>query len=58
MQKKTIAGTISLPRQKRQRQLHEQLGNFMAWMHRPKDAGEIQKDRAKSVPVGMLPIIF
>jgi hypothetical protein len=29
-----------------------------AWMQRPKDAGEVQKDKPRSVPAGMLPMVF
>ena len=58
MQRNIISGTLSLPEQKRQRQLHQQLGEFANWMQRPKDANEVQKDKRKSVPIAMLPMVF
>ena len=58
MQKKIISGTAGLPEQKKQKQLHGQLARFMHWMSRPKDAGEVQKDRPRAVPSGMLPMVF
>ena len=58
MQRNIISGTISIPEQKRQRQLHRQLGEFASWMQRPKDANQVQKDKQKSVPIAMLPMVF
>ena len=58
MHKHIISGTISLPEQKRQRQLYQQLSEFAHWMQKPKDANEIQKDKRKSVPTQMLPMVF
>jgi len=58
MQRNIISGTISIPEQKRQRQLHRQLGEFANWMQRPKDANQVQKDKQKSVPIAMLPMVF
>ena len=58
MQRNIISGTISLPEQKRQRHLHQQLGEFANLMQRPKDANEVQKDKRKSVPIAMLPMVF
>ncbi len=58
MQRNKIAGTISIPEQQRQRQLHQQLGEFAQWMQKPKDASEVQKDKRRSVPVEMLPMVF
>jgi hypothetical protein len=39
-------------------QLHRQLGEFANWMQRPKDANQVQKDKQKSVPIAMLPMVF
>ncbi|WP_186812835.1 hypothetical protein [Sphingobacterium faecium] len=58
MERKIIAGTITLPTGKREKTLHKQLGKFALWMQIPKDANEIQKDKQQSVPVSMLPIVF
>ena len=58
MQRNIISGTISIPEQKRQRQLHRQLGEFANWLQRPKDANQVQKDKQKSVPIAMLPMVF
>lgn len=58
MQRNIISGTISIPEQQRQRQLHRQLGEFANWMQRPKDANQVQKDKQKSVPIAMLPMVF
>ena len=58
MHKHIISGTIKSPEQKGQRQLHQQLGEFAHWMQRPKDANEVQKDKRKSVPAEMLPMVF
>jgi hypothetical protein len=38
--------------------LHQQLNEFAQWMQRPKDAGEVKKDRLRPVPVSMLAIVF
>ena len=58
MQRNIISGTISIPEQKRQRQLQRQLGEFANWLQRPKDANQVQKDKQKSVPIAMLPMVF
>lgn len=58
MQRNIISGTMSIPEQQRQRQLHRQLGEFANWMQRPKDANQVQKDKQKSVPIAMLPMVF
>ncbi|WP_449384812.1 hypothetical protein [Chryseobacterium piscicola] len=58
MQRKIISGIINKPEQKRQQQLHRQLGEFAQWMQRPKDANEVQKDKRKAVPIAMLPMVF
>ena len=58
MQRKIISGKINLPEEQKQRQLYRQLGEFAEWMKRPKDAGEIRKDKQKSVPIAMLPTVF
>ena len=58
MQRNILSGTISIPEQKTQRQLHQQLGEFSQWMQRAKDADEVRKDKQKSVPIAMLPMVF
>lgn len=58
MQRNIISGTIKIPEQQRQRQLHRQLGEFANWLQRPKDANEVRKDKQKSVPIAMLPMVF
>lgn len=58
MQTHIQSGIINVPEQRRQRQLHKQLGEFADWMQKPKDANEVQKDKRKSVPIAMLPIVF
>lgn len=58
MHKHIISGTIKPPEQKRQRQLYKQLNEFAQWMQKPKDASEVQKDKRRSVPVEMLPMVF
>ena len=58
MQPHILSGIISIPEQKRQRQLHRQLNEFAQWMQRPKDANEVQKDKRKAVPIAMLPMVF
>lgn len=57
MQKK-YPQTVKLPTALSQSQLHRQLGEFANWMKRPKDAGELCKDRRQSVPPAMLPMPF
>ncbi|MGV3460207.1 MAG: hypothetical protein ACO1N9_07115 [Flavobacterium sp.] len=58
MQRNIKAGTITVPEQKLQRQLHQQLGEFAKWLQKPKDASQVQKDKQKSVPIAMLPMVF
>ncbi|MNT33927.1 hypothetical protein D3C72_1698770 [compost metagenome] len=58
MQPNILSGTISIPEQKTQRQLHRQLGEFAQWVQRAKDTNEVQKDKQKSVPIAMLPMVF
>ena len=58
MKRNIISGIISLPEQKRQQLLHRQLGGFANWMQRPKDAEQVSKDKQKSVPTAMLPMVF
>ena len=58
MQPHILSGIISIPEQKRQRQLHRQLNEFAQWMQRPKDANQVQKDKRKAVPIAMLPMVF
>ena len=58
MQRKIISGKLKIPKEQKQRQLHQQLGEFAEWMKRPKDASEIQKDKRKSVPINQLPMVF
>ncbi|MFV8367797.1 hypothetical protein [Flavobacterium sp. XS1P27] len=58
MQRNILSGTMSIPEQKTQRQLHQQLGEFAQWMQRAKDTNEVRKDKQKSVPIAMLPMVF
>lgn len=58
MQKHIVSGTIQIPEKIRQKQLHHQLGEFAQLMQKPKDAQEVQKDKRKSVPTVMLPMVF
>ncbi len=58
MQSHIIAGTIQLPKESKQKQLHRQLGEFANWMKRTKDANEIRKDKQQSVPIPLLPMVF
>lgn len=58
MHKHLLSETITIPEQQRQRQLHRQLNEFAGWMQKPKDASEVQKDKCKSVPTAMLPMVF
>lgn len=55
---KTYPQTVKLPTLESQSQLHRQLGEFTKWMKRPKDAGELRRDRRQSVPPAMLPMLF
>ena len=58
MQQKTISGKIKPPEEKKQKQLHRQLGEFADWMKQDKNASEIRKDKQKSVPINQLPTVF
>ena len=58
MQTHIISGTISLPQKQRQQQLYQQLGEFAVWMSQTKNASEVQKDKRKSVPTALLPMVF
>lgn len=58
MHRTIISGTVKLPEQKRQKELHAQLAGFMHGMQKPKDADQVQKDRRRAVPAEMLPMVF
>ena len=58
MQQHIIRGTIAVPTDHRQKQLHRQLVKFADRMQRTKDTGELLKDRRRSVPKEMLPMLF
>ena len=58
MQHNIISGAISVPEEQQQRRLHRQLGEFAKWLQKPKTANEIRKDKQKSVPIAMLPMVF
>jgi hypothetical protein len=58
MQHNIISGKISVPEEKEQQRLHRQLGEFSQWLQKPKTANEIRKDKLKSVPTAMLPMVF
>lgn len=58
MQQKIISGKIKLPEERQQEELHQQLGRFAHWLQKPKTLNEIRKDKQKSVPIAMLPMVF
>ena len=58
MQSKIISGKIKTPEKQKQKQLHQQLGEFAEWMKQDKNASEILKDQRKSVPINQLPMVF
>ena len=58
MQQKIISGKVKTPEKQKQKQLHQQLGEFAGWMKQDKNASEIRKDRRKSVPINQLPMVF
>ena len=58
MQSKIISGKIKTPEKQKQKQLHQQLGEFADWMKQDKNASEILKDQRKSVPINQLPMVF
>ena len=58
MQSKIISGKIKTPEKQKQKQLHQQLGEFADWMKQDKNASEIRKDQRKSVPINQLPMVF
>jgi hypothetical protein len=58
MQRNIISGKISVPKERKQKELHRKIGEFMQWMKLEKDASEIRKDKRKSVPIRQLPMIF
>ena len=58
MQRKIISGIIKTPERQKQKQLHQQLGEFADWIKQDKNASEIQKDKQKSVPINQLPMVF
>lgn len=58
MERNIISGRLCPVEDRKQRQLHQQLADFHFWMQRPKDAGEIARDKRRSVPRSMLPTVF
>ena len=58
MQHNIISGKINIPVEKEQQRLHRQLGEFAKWLQKPKTANEIRKDKLKSAPKTMLPMVF
>ena len=58
MQRKIISGIIKTPERQKQKQLHQQLGEFADWIKQDKNASEIRKDKQKSVPINQLPMVF
>ncbi len=57
MQRNIISGLISLPEEKRQQQLHRQLGEFAKWLQKAKDASQVQNDKQKAVRIAVLPMV-
>lgn len=57
MQPHIITGAAT-PEEKQQQSLYKRLGEFVAFMQRPKDAGEVQRDTLQPVPVAQLPMVF
>ncbi|WP_228417754.1 hypothetical protein [Chryseobacterium oranimense] len=58
MRKQIISGTIKIPDKERETNLHRRIAEFARWMEKPKDAQEIFRDRRKSVPIAMLPMVY
>nr|DAC76636.1 TPA_exp: hypothetical protein [Elizabethkingia anophelis] len=58
MKRKIISGIILPPEEKKQKQLHRQLMEFVEWMKWEKDSSEIRKDKRRSVPVSELSMLF
>jgi hypothetical protein len=58
MKPSTQAGFISLPKSKRQCKLYHQLGIFAKNLNQLPDAQAVLKDRAKSAPVHLVPMVF
>ncbi|EFK33159.1 MULTISPECIES: hypothetical protein [Chryseobacterium group] len=58
MQQNIIKGKIVIPEEKKQKQVHQQVGDFMKWMKQEKDSSEVQKDQRKSVPLAQIPMVF
>ena len=54
MQRKIISGKIKTPERQKQKQLHQQLGEFADWIKQDKNASEIRKDKQKSVPINCI----
>lgn len=53
-----IHGTIAVPSEDKQLDLHRQIGYFASELQRPKDHSEIRRDRRQSAPKGLLPMVF
>ncbi|MNY56125.1 hypothetical protein D3C86_1921700 [compost metagenome] len=51
-------GSITLPKNKKQWKLYQQLGKFAKDMDRLPDAHEVQKNKARSAPLQLLPMVF
>jgi hypothetical protein len=58
MKTKTTTGCISLPKNKKQWKLYQQVGKFASDLNRLPDAQEVQKNPPKSVPLERLPMVF
>ncbi|WDF66902.1 hypothetical protein PQ465_11355 [Sphingobacterium oryzagri] len=49
---------IELPQDRAQERLYAALGYFVDFMERPREASEVLKDKQRSVPAEMLPMLF
>ncbi|MFV8347360.1 hypothetical protein [Flavobacterium sp. ZB4P13] len=58
MKTKTITGSISLPKNKKQWKLYQQLGKFASDLNRLPDAQEVKTNQPKSVPLELVPMVF
>jgi hypothetical protein len=52
------AGSISLPKSKKQCKLYQQLGIFAENLDQLPDTDTVLKDRVKSAPLELVPMVF
>ncbi|WP_294823264.1 hypothetical protein [uncultured Flavobacterium sp.] len=53
-----ISGQLRLPKNARQKLLHQNAGQLLLHLNRRRDAAEVQKDRLQSAPQGLLPMVL